>query len=110
MTDIESIKNQIVEQLKPLRPEKVILFGSYAWGEPEKDSDLDIYVVTNDDFIPQNFKEKKEIRLKVSKAVRNLQKNVPIDVVTHTKKMHQEFLNLNSNFCQDIMEKGIRLL
>ena len=33
----------IVEKLDP---DKVILFGPYAWGEPNEDSDVDILVVT----------------------------------------------------------------
>jgi uncharacterized protein len=26
-------------------PEKIILFGSYAWGKPDRDSDLDLFVI-----------------------------------------------------------------
>ena len=36
----------------PLIVEKIILFGSYAYGDPTDESDLDILVVTGDDFIP----------------------------------------------------------
>ena len=107
--NIEEIKKQIVERLTPLGTETIILFGSHAWGSPGVDSDLDIYVVTKDDFIPQSYKEKKEITLKVSRAIRDLQKYMPIDVMTHTKKMHQKFIEMNSLFCQSIMQKGIRL-
>ena len=39
----EKVKNQIIEALKPLDPERVILFGSYAWGNPDKDSEIDLY-------------------------------------------------------------------
>jgi len=108
--NIEMLKAQIVELLKPLEPEKVILFGSYAWGLPTEDSDLDIYVVTNDNFIPQNFREKTAVTLKVSRAIRSLQKTIPIDIITHTRKMHQKFVELNSHFSQEVMQKGIRLL
>ena len=31
------------------QPEAIYLFGSYAWGEPNEDSDLDFYVVLKDD-------------------------------------------------------------
>ena len=48
MIQIEKIKKQIVEALKPLNPEKIILFGSYAYGTPTEDSDLDICVVEKD--------------------------------------------------------------
>jgi len=45
MLNIEETKREIVDRLKPLMPEKIILFGSYAYGEPKEDSDLDICVV-----------------------------------------------------------------
>ena len=48
----------IIEKLKPTDPEKIILFGSYAYGEPSTGSDLDILVVTGDDVIPSSFSEK----------------------------------------------------
>lgn len=39
--------NQIVESLKPYKPEKVVLFGSYVWGKPTKNSDIDLLIVKN---------------------------------------------------------------
>ncbi len=39
--------NRIIRNLKPYKPEKVILFGSYAWGRPTKDSDIDLFIVKN---------------------------------------------------------------
>ena len=65
----ESIKNEIIEVLTPLDPFKVILFGSYAWGQPEEGSDIDLYVVTRDEFIPKNFQEKSKVYSNISKAM-----------------------------------------
>ena len=48
----ESIKNEIIENLRPLKPEKVILFGSYAYGSPTNESDVDLYIVTKDNYLP----------------------------------------------------------
>lgn len=45
MVDIEELKHEIIERLKPLKPSKVILFGSYAYGTPNEDSDIDLYLV-----------------------------------------------------------------
>ena len=42
------IRNRISESLKPLHPEKVILFGTYAWGHPTEDSDIDLIAVLRD--------------------------------------------------------------
>jgi predicted nucleotidyltransferase len=48
MIDIETIKDEIVDKLKPLNPDKVILFGSYAYGTPNEDSDIDLFLVKDD--------------------------------------------------------------
>ncbi len=109
MTDITNIQQEIIKRLEPLNLNKIILFGSYANGNPHQDSDIDLYVVTNDDFIPQSFKENMNIRLKVSRAVKDLQKIIPIDIITHTKKMHQKFVELNSSFSQEILQNGVKI-
>ena len=48
MLDIEEIKYEIIERLKPLRPNKIILFGSYAYGTPNEDSDIDLFLLKDD--------------------------------------------------------------
>lgn len=105
----ENLKNQLIERLKPLNPEKVILFGSYAYGEPSKDSDIDLIVVTDDDIMPSNFDEKMQVYLKVSNALTDIRRSVPIDLIVHTKPMHKRFIELNSMFYREIAEKGIVL-
>lgn len=105
----ENLKNQLIERLKPLNPEKVILFGSYAYGEPSKDSDIDLIVVTDDDIMPSNFDEKMQVYLKVSNALTDIRRSVPIDLIVHTKPMHKRFIELNNIFYREIAEKGIVL-
>ena len=48
MVDIEKLKPEIVEKLKPLNPDKIILFGSYAYGTPNEDSDIDLFLLKDD--------------------------------------------------------------
>ena len=104
--DLEKIKEEIVKRLKPLNPEKIILFGSYAYGKPNKDSDIDIYVVTKDDFIPKSWREKANIYLEYSKRIRDLQKIIPIDLIVHTKKMSELFFTKASMFANEIKQTG----
>lgn len=110
MDNIEEIKKQIVETLKPLDPERVVLFGSYANGTANEDSDIDLYVVTKDDYIPQNFKEKMNIKLKVAHLIDSIRDKFPVDTVVHTKKMAELFKTQNSSFYQEINSKGMVLL
>lgn len=45
MIDIQALQKEIVERLKPLEPDKIILFGSYADGTATDDSDIDLFIV-----------------------------------------------------------------
>ncbi len=110
MMDIEQLKKEIVTRLQPLNPYKIILFGSYAYGNPTEDSDIDLYVVTNDDFMPQSYKENMDVHLKVARALQDFLQEYPTDLITHTKTMHKKFLELNSSFAKEIVSKGISLL
>ncbi|PKL74313.1 MAG: nucleotidyltransferase domain-containing protein [Candidatus Melainabacteria bacterium HGW-Melainabacteria-1] len=110
MLNIEQLKNEFAARLKPLNPEKVILFGSYARGNQKEDSDIDLYVVTGDDFIPRNFREKMEIKLKISQSILDLRMKYPFDLVVHTKPMHKKFIDLDSSFAREIQANGVRLI
>ena len=46
------VKN-IIDQLQSYKPEKIILFGSYASGNPTRESDVDLVVIkkTNQSFL-----------------------------------------------------------
>ena len=48
MIDIEKLKPEIIERLKPLNPDKIILFGSHAYGTPNEDSDIDLFLLKDD--------------------------------------------------------------
>ncbi|WP_305045404.1 nucleotidyltransferase domain-containing protein [Geoalkalibacter sp.] len=105
----EEVKTEIVERLKAIDPAKIILFGSHAWGDPTKDSDIDLYVVTKDDFMPQSWGEKHRVYLRVAKAMQDIMRRYPTDLIVHTRPMHQKFLELNSSFSREIVAKGQKL-
>jgi predicted nucleotidyltransferase len=96
----------LVEKLIATKPEKIILFGSYAYGEPTNNSDLDILVVTGDQIIPASFAEKSKIYLKISQAISDIKKEFPVDLIVHTKAMHQQFIKENSLFARELLIKG----
>lgn len=103
-------KNEIISQinisLQHLNVNKVILFGSYAKGTQSDDSDIDLLVVTNDDFIFESFAQKMEIKLKIANALNSLRKFTDIDLIVHTKPMYEKFIQLNSGFKNEILSSG----
>ena len=101
------IKNEILSTLtNSLKLYKVILFGSSATGKAKKDSDIDLIVVTDDDFMPRNYEENMKNYLKVSAVLRDIKVRLPIDLIVHTKPMHEKFIDLGSMFSKDVMRKG----
>jgi len=104
--DVNTTISDLVDRLKIIEPEKIILFGSLASGEYSEDSDLDILVVTSDEIIPRNFAEKSKIFLKVSRTISDIRRKQPIDLIVHTKAMHKRFNQINSMFAREIREKG----
>ncbi|MDO9581416.1 MAG: nucleotidyltransferase domain-containing protein [Bacteroidales bacterium] len=105
MTKNELIKN-INLSLQSLNISKVILFGSYVKGTQSDDSDIDLLVVTNDNFIFESFAQKMEIKLKIVNALNSIRKYADIDLIVHTKPMYEKFIQLNSGFKKEIIGSG----
>lgn len=96
----------IVEKLKAIQPYKVILFGSYAYGAPTKDSDIDLLVVLDVEKMPESFQENMDNKLLVRNTLRELNTKVSIDLIVHTKPMYKKFNELGSMFSREILQKG----
>lgn len=73
----EKVKKQIVDALRPLNPERIIVFGSYAYGTPTDDSDLDICVVEKE------FESKWEEKAKIRRLLSGIK--IPKDILVETK-------------------------
>lgn len=67
MINIEELKPQIIERLKFLQPDKIILFGSYAYGTPTKESDIDLFLIKN-----SNLENIRELKVQAKLKLRDL--------------------------------------
>jgi len=106
----EVLKNEIIESLRPLEPKRVMLFGSYAYGNPNPDSDIDLYVVTKDNFIPETYEENFKIKKRVYKAMSQFRKKYASDILVHTLAVHKKFVDSESSFSKEILQRGIILI
>jgi len=93
--DVLKIKNQIVENFKP---EKIIIFGSYAWGKPGKDSDLDLFII----------KKSKKRRIDRAREVRKIifGSEIATDILVYTPKEVKERNEIGDPFIERILEEG----
>lgn len=92
---------QIVEKIvKEYQPEKIILFGSWAWGETHEDSDVDLLVV----------KKSGKGRLERERELRSLLYDhglPPMDILVYTLEELETGINQNRNlFLEDIIRNG----
>ena len=102
--EIKKITDQIVKKYKP---EKIILFGSYAWGKPTEDSDVDLFIV-------------KETRKSMTERMRDVRKLVyrdeyygdkkrfpgPMDIIVYTPAQLKKELELGDFFIEEIIKEG----
>ena len=93
----KTIKNFALRVAKQFNPEKIILFGSYAYGKPGKDSDVDLLVVLRHQ--GSAIRKASDIRL-------TLPEEVPVDVIVRTPERIQERLAINDFFMREIIERG----
>jgi predicted nucleotidyltransferase len=77
-TELEKLKALIV---KAIPVEQIYLFGSYAYGTPRKDSDLDLYVVLKDDVPIRDLDAGLQIRLAIDRK-----KSMPVDIIVKKKR------------------------
>ena len=97
MVDTQKIEAAVKRVVAQFHPERVILFGSYAYGDPTPDSDIDLMVVMQHDGVAA--RKAADIRLV-------LPDDVPIDLIVRSPEKVEERLRMNDVFMREIVEKG----
>ena len=93
--DIKRVCAQIAREF---RPQKIILFGSYAYGQPTADSDVDLLVI-------MPFKGRAtEQAVEIS---RRLEHRFPIDLLVRSPEEVRQRLAWNDFFLREATEKGV---
>jgi predicted nucleotidyltransferase len=75
--ELDKLKELIINAV-PV--EQIYLFGSYAYGEPHKDSDLDLYVVLRDGLPMRDLDAGLQIALAIASK-----KSMPVDIIAKNK-------------------------
>ena len=89
LCDTETMDATVQVELDKLREliinavpvEQIYLFGSYAYGNPHRDSDLDLYVVLKDDLPMRDLDAGLQIRFAIDRK-----KSMPVDIIAKNKR------------------------
>lgn len=81
-------------------PEKIILFGSYAYGKPKKDSDIDLLIIkkTNARHIDRSTK--------VRGILREENRLIAIEPLVYTPEEINQRLKIEDDFIKGIINDG----
>lgn len=93
---LQEMTRRLVEQFQP---EQVILFGSYAWGAPDRDSDVDVMVIVTDSDLSDY-----ERAVLGHRCLSGL--SVPKDVVVRTRAEFDFFRDVRASLEHKIAERG----
>ena len=97
MVEREKIREFSKAVAQKFRPQKIILFGSYAYGNPTEDSDVDLLVVMP--FDRRQGRKSLEIR-------RAIPSGFPMDLIVRTPEFIAQRLAWGDCFTQEIVTRG----
>ena len=89
------------EIVKRCDPEKVILFGSYAYGTPHQDSDVDLFVIMK----PRDAEETNHERIMCVRAAAKIN-FLPLDAIVRTPEEIEKRLAMGDYFIREILDRG----
>jgi predicted nucleotidyltransferase len=96
---LEEIRNRLIEVY---HPQLIYLYGSYAWGNPDDNSDLDLFIVVKESDLSMADRIRKGSRI-----LKNIK--TPMDLIVFTKKEFDSKKEHPSTLTNKVIKKGIKL-
>ncbi len=93
---LEEITRRLVNEFQP---ERIILFGSHAWGEPTEDSDLDLLVI-----VPESDAEPADRATRAHRCLRGIAG--PTDILVKTRSEVERYRPVRASLESVILERG----
>jgi len=94
---------EIISIIKNIDPERIYLFGSYAMGTFDKESDLDILVIAPSDKTPL------ERRSMLRKMLIEYDRKIGLDLIVYTPEEFNTLIKEPSSFLSSAIEKAIKV-
>ena len=98
--------DQLLEALKQADPYRIILFGSYANGNPNENSDIDMVVILDNNDVSKTYDERLKKKLYINKLVRNINYKIALDILVYSKEEYKIIKNYGNYFIDEIENTG----
>jgi predicted nucleotidyltransferase len=95
-SDLTEMVSRLVREFEP---EKIILFGSHAWGKPHTDSDGDLLIIVNSANISPTRRAARAYR-----CLRGLK--IPTEIIVSTRQEVERYRSVPSSSTRQILERG----
>ena len=95
------LNDNIIRTLRPFRPEKVILFGSHAYGTPCNNSDIDLLIIKS-----ITTSKVRDLRIQIRKALRGIPETKEFDIIVDSQERIGKRIEIGDLFLKEITEKG----
>jgi predicted nucleotidyltransferase len=95
-----AIKKMVRRIVGELSPDTVILYGSYAYGEPDESSDVDLFVVQ------AGSEPRKQQVAKIEELIRRSWPGVSVQATVYAPEHVMERLRVGDQFIQEILDRG----
>ena len=82
------------------QPEQIILFGSHAWGTPNDDSDIDLFVI-----VPESDLSPTQRATRAYRALRGIRVE-PTDIVVRTRAETERYRHVHASLASQVLEQG----
>ena len=100
--DDAKIRDITARIVAALAPERILLFGSYAWGSPHAESDLDLYVI-----VPDQAEPPYRLARRAYHALHGVK--APVDLVVRTRAQSARNAAVASTLDRNVLTRGIVL-
>ena len=95
-----TIQGILEKLLAGYAPQKVILFGSYAYGDPRPDSDIDLLIIKETD---ERFIDRWDT---VRRLLSDPGRTIPLETLVLTPQELSDRLSIGDQFLAEVVEKG----
>ncbi len=107
--EFDEVLNNLIFLLKPSDPYKIVLFGSYAKGEQNKNSDIDIMVILDNNHVSKTHKERLNKKVFIRNLVLDINRKIPLDILVYSKE-ELNLLKKHGNYFIDEIEKTGKII